>query len=453
MERAFVESMPFEGLGTEQRLRAFADVLPDGLFTIDLQGSITFWNRAAARITGWSPAEAIGKSCALLAGDAVNGCSCGAGPIRCGMAERGGSSRCCTARTKDGRHVLLVKKAVPLFTTEGRLLGALETFTDVGTAPVMSREDAEAAATGARSAPAPRLLGLDGSSPAVRELNRMIALFARSDSNVLVLGATGTGKERVVEAIHASGPRARRPLARVSCSAASDEALEAELFGTADGGGRGRGRLEAAQDGTVLLDEVAALSPRLQGRVLRAVEERAIERGPAHERVPLRARVVSTTHHDLRQLAAAGRFRADLFFRLSTLTVELPPLRSRPGDVVPLANALLGGPEARRITDAACRALEAYGWPGNVRELHDVLQHALLRAGSGAVAREHLPPHVAQGGASRTSRRVDAEREAILGALAASRGNRAEAARRLGISRVTLWKRLKKHGLAEFQPE
>jgi transcriptional regulator with PAS, ATPase and Fis domain len=438
MERADLEAMPFEGLGTEASLRAFADALPDGLFTTDLHGSITFWNRAAARITGWSPEEALGKSCALLAGDAVNGCSCGAGPARCGMAELGYVSRCCAARTKDGRHVLLVKKAVPFFTGDRQLAGALETFTEIGTAPLERRDGA-----GAREVSERRLLGLVGDSPAMRELNRMIALVARSDSNVLVQGESGTGKERVVEAIHASGKRASRPLARVHCSAASDDQLERELFGTGDAGARGRGLLEEAQDGTVLLDEISDLSPRLQGRILRVVAERAIDRIDAPGRAPMRARVVCTTQHDVRRLVAAGRFRADLFFRLSTLTLEVPPLRARPGDVVALAGALLGDVPGCQLTEDARRALETYAWPGNVRELHNTLHYALLRAAGGPIAREHLPPHLAPGGTPRTARRADPDREAIRAALAASRGNRAEAARRLGISRVTLWKRLK----------
>ncbi|HEY6100147.1 MAG TPA: PAS domain-containing protein, partial [Anaeromyxobacter sp.] len=122
-------SLPFLGLGTEANLRAMADALPDGLFTTDAEGVVTFWNRAAERITGWRRDEAVGRRCSILAGDPVRGCSCGVGPIRCGLVERSRSSKCCTVQTKDGRLVLIVKNAVPIHAADGRPVGALESFT------------------------------------------------------------------------------------------------------------------------------------------------------------------------------------------------------------------------------------------------------------------------------------------------------------------------------------
>ena len=133
--------LPFLGLGSEAALRAVADALPDALFTIDLAGRVTYWNRAAERITGWSHEEALGRDCSILAGDAVNGCSCGVGPLRCGLAEQGRTSKTCTLRTKDGRLLLIVKNAVPLLAPDGRPMGALESFTEVGDADVEPRCD------------------------------------------------------------------------------------------------------------------------------------------------------------------------------------------------------------------------------------------------------------------------------------------------------------------------
>ena len=442
-----MEMSPFDELGGEDALRAFADALPDGLFTTDLQGRVTFWNKAAERITGWSREDALGRSCALLAGDAMNGCSCGAGPTRCGIVERGFSSRCCNARTKDGRHVLLVKKAVPLYTRDRRLVGALETFTDIGTAVVEQRE------CGGVAAAVPAMLGLVGASEAMRDVNRTISLFAHSDSNVLIQGESGTGKEKIAEAIHAQSKRARHRLARVGCSTVRDDALEAELFGSGDGR---NGALHEAEDGTLLLDEIGDASHRVQGKLLRAVQERTIESAGAAAPGRRGARIVCTTHHDLRRLVEGGRFRADLFFRISALTLEVPPLRARHGDLALLADAFLGGiggGRGRDLAPDAVQALESYAWPGNVRELQNVLEYATLRSGGAPITREHLPPRVTGLTAGRAASRVAADADAIRCALSASRGNRAEAARRLGISRVTLWKRIKEFGLCAFRRE
>ncbi len=441
------EMSPFDGLDGEDALRALADALPDGLFTTDLDGRVTFWNKSAERITGWSREEALGQTCALLAGDAMNGCPCGVGPTRCGMVERGFSSRCCNARTKDGRHVLLVKKAVPLYTRDRQLMGAIETFMEIGTAVVEHR------GSGAGAAAEPATVGLVGASEPMRDVNRTISLFARSDSNVLVHGESGTGKERIAEAIHARSKRAQHRLVRVSCSTLGDDALEAELFGSGDGR---RGAFHDGQDGTLLLDEVGDASPRVQSKLLRAVQERTMEVPGAASPVRLDTRIVCTTHRDLRQLVESGHFRADLFFRISALTLEVPPLRARRGDVVLLANAFVGaiaGRPGRRLAPDAVRALEGYPWPGNVRELENALEYATLRSGGAPIAREHLPAHVAGFRAGRVVSRVAADAEAIRSALSASRGNRAEAARRLGISRVTLWKRIKRFGLSEFPRE
>jgi two-component system, NtrC family, response regulator HydG len=446
-----VSILTFGGMDDEDALRGLADALPDGLFTTDPEGRVTFWSKGAERITGWSAEEALGQSCSLLAGDVVNGCISGEGPLRCGLAVRGYSSRRCNARAKDGRLVLLVKKAVPLYDGD-RLIGALETFTDVGTVPLDARR-CEGVGDPEREPHA----AIVGSSEAMLELKRMIELFGRSDSNVLIHGESGVGKDLVAEAIHAGSRRSTVPLLRVSCTAGTDAAIEAELFGEA--GGAGEGALGRASDGAVLLDGIDELSPRLQARLLRMVEERIAEAAPGQRPSPARARLFCMTREDLRRRVAMKEFRADLYYRLSTLTVEVPPLRARGGDVCVLARWILGCPEPipgqgakgdPKLAPDAVRALEAYDWPGNVRELKNVLEHAALRAGNGPILREHLPSPVAETG--RPARHVEANQAAIVGALTATGGNRAEAARRLGISRVTLWKRMKRLGIDRAGP-
>ncbi len=456
-------SVPFLGFGSEANLREMADALPDGLFTTDPEGIVTFWNRAAERITGWCRAEAIGRRCSILAGDAVRGCACGVGPIRCGLVERSRSSKCCTVQTKDGRLVLIVKNAVPIHAADGQPIGALESFTEVGAAEAFDRCVPEAR----REPGTGDFLGIVGRHPAMQELYRMIELVARSDSTVMILGESGTGKEMVAEAIHRSSARAAGPFVRVSCSALDENLLESELFGHASGGSRGApgdrpGRFQEAHGGTLLLDEIGDVSPVVQLKLLRVIEQREIA-GLGHSQpVRVDVRLLCATHRDLRRLVAEGRFRADLYFRLAVFPLRVPALRDRTDDVALLAQRFLSrlqppaASRVRGVSPEALRALRAHPWPGNVRELQNAIEYAALQAGDGDVHVEHLPPDVreraaaprrAQGPADVADALASTEREALLDALDRAGWNRTRAAAALGVSRVTLWKRMKRHGV------
>jgi PAS domain S-box-containing protein len=457
-----MSTLPFLGLGTEAHLRAVADALPEGLFTTDANGIVTFWNRAAERITGWSRDEAIGRRCSILAGDAERGCDCGVGPIRCGLVERSRSSKCCTIRTKDGRLALIVKSAVPIHAADGQPVGALESFTDVGAAGAVDgrgRESREAGSAGDD-------LGMVGRHPAMVELHRMIALVARSAATVMILGESGTGKEMVAEAIHRTSARASGPFVKVSCSALNENLLESELFGHVKGAFTGalrdrRGRFQEAHGGTLLLDEIGDVSPVVQVKLLRVIEQREIERVGDSQPIKVDVRLLCATHRDLRRLVAEGRFRADLYFRLAVFPLRVPPLRDRADDVALLAERFLSrvrgrGAGARGVSPEALRALRGYPWPGNVRELQNAIEYAALQAAGGDLHVEHLPPDVREGGAAATRAaaapdRPSAadERDALVEALERSGWNRTRAAEALGVSRVTVWKRMKRHGISE----
>jgi PAS domain S-box-containing protein len=412
MESAFL------GFGSEGALRHIAGGLADGLFTTDAAGRVTYWNGAAERITGWTSAEVIGTSCSILAGDVESGCSCGLGPIRCGLALSGRSSKQCTIRTKDGRLLVIVKSAVPIRDAGGAAVGALESFTPI------RAEETSGAARGAG------LAGLVGRHPAMQELHRMIELVAGSAATVMICGESGTGKDRVAEAIHRAGPRGAGPLVRLPCAS-----IEGDAPSAAAGEARG---------GTLVLDEVASLSAAAQLRVLHFLERRESARAAsvpaAHD-----VRLLCTTHSDLRRLVDAGQFRADLYFRLNVFPLRVPPLREHLDDVPLIAEHFLArlSPPASLAPDAA-HALAARPWPGNVRELQNVLEFAALNAGGRPVSAAHLPPDPAAG----PPRLPLDERAELERALARCGGNRTLAARSLGISRVTLWKRLKKHGVA-----
>jgi PAS domain S-box-containing protein len=456
-------SLPFLGLGSESNLRELADALPDGLFTTDAEGTVTFWNRAAERITGWGREEALGQRCSILAGDAERGCSCGVGPIRCGLAAVTRTSKCCTIRTKDGRLSLIVKNAVPIHAPDGRAVGALETFTEAG-----GVEAADPRPAGPSLDANGDFFGMVGRDAAMAELYRMIELVARSDSTVMILGESGTGKERVAEAVHRASPRADGPFVRVSCAALNENLLESELFGHVKGAFTGalkdrRGRFQDAHGGTLLLDEIGDISPLVQLKLLRVIEQREIERVGDSQPIKVDVRLVCATHRDLRQLVAAGRFRADLFFRLAVFPLRVPALRERPDDIALLAQRVL---QRLRATGApalapdALRALRAYPWPGNVRELQNALEYAALQARDGDVRLAHLPPEVRAAppaplhglrivvGGDDGARAQD-EREALVAALDRTGWNRTRAAEALGVSRVTLWKRMKRHGLGD----
>ena len=455
--------LPYLGLGSEEALRVLSDALPDAVFTIDLAGKVTSWNRTAERITGWSRAEALGRDCSILAGDAVHGCACGVGPIRCGLVEQGRTAKTCTLRTKDGRLLLIVKNAVPLAGPDGEVVGALESFTAMGEEGFDPRRPRPpgAEATG-------ELCGMIGRSPPMQELFATIARVAQSNATVMLLGESGTGKECAASAIHQASRRAEGPFVRVSCSSLNENLLESELFGHVKGAFTGavrdrRGRFQEADHGTLLLDEIGDLSPAVQVKLLRVIEQRELER--VGDSVPVRVdvRLICATHRDLKALVQEGRFRADLYFRLAVFPIRLPPLRERLGDLPRLAEAHLarlvraGGVRAAGLSPAALEALHAYPWPGNVRELHNALEFAALRAEVGLIEVAHLPEDLrARGPAGADAGGVVApapaagplDRDRAVAALDACGWNRAEAARRLGVSRVTLWKRLKAWGLA-----
>jgi two-component system response regulator HydG len=419
--------LPLLGLGSEERIRALADLVPDGLFTTDLDGTITFWNRAAEELTGWAREEAVGQRCSLLAGDLVSGCSCGAGPLRCDLARTGRSSKQCAIRTRDGQTLVIVKNAVPLLDEGGAPVGALESFAAVGTAEALA---GDACAVTSSSG---RFVGLLGRHPVMTDLFRMIDLVARAASPVLILGESGAGKDTVARAIHRASARAAAPFVRVPCAGLDEAGLAREL--------------SAAEGGTLALDGLGDLSPAVQARLLRVVEDRTLERdGRA---VHLDVRLLGTAMDDLRPLVARGRIRADLYFRLAVFPLRVPPLREHASDVGDLALKVLARlPGRPRLGDDATRALEAYAWPGNVRELEQVVEFAALRAGGGEVRREHLPPELRLAAEPRRAP-PDPERERaeLEAALARAGGNRTRAARDLGISRVTLWKRLRRLGI------
>jgi two-component system response regulator HydG len=312
--------------------------------------------------------------------------------------------------------------------------------------------------------------GLVGSSEAMRRVLDHLRKIAAADTTVLVLGESGTGKELVARALHAQGPRRDGPFVSVSCAAIPEGLLESELFGHEKGSFTGAirrklGRFELADGGTLFLDEVGEIPPAIQVKLLRVLQERSFERVGGEETISVDVRVVSATNRDLAAMAADGRFREDLYYRLAVLPVTLPPLRDRAGDVEELARYFVGklsprvGRQVTGFTPEALALLKAHRWPGNVRELENVVEQALVFADGELIAPHDLPEGLREppaspavvlpsGDKNLTDVLEELERQLILAAWERAKGVKAETARLLGIKPSALYYKLEKYGIA-----
>ena len=301
-------------------------------------------------------------------------------------------------------------------------------------------------------------IGEDPASKVVLELARKVA---ETGTTILIIGESGTGKDHLARLIHELGPRRDAPFLKIDCASLPQELVESELFGHERGAFTGAverklGRLEMADSGTIVLDEVAALSPATQSKLLRVLEERQFERLGGTETISITARLIALTNADLGRLVSEGRFREDLYFRLSVLTIPVPALRARPADIVPLAEALLErgarvhGRVVAPFSEPVKKMLMSYSWPGNVREMRNAIERALVFSGGAALIPEDFPETVraadaAYGGSLRSLE--DMERDAIRATLEATRYKIGKSAEILGISRKTLLDKRKKYGL------
>jgi DNA-binding NtrC family response regulator len=312
--------------------------------------------------------------------------------------------------------------------------------------------------------------GLIGRSPALQSVRASIDLVAPTDATVLITGETGTGKELVARAVHAASRRRSAPFMAVNCAALAEGLLESELFGHVRGAFTGAlrdrsGLFQAAAGGTILLDEIGDVSPAMQHRLLRVLQERELTPVGSERAIHVDVRVIAATNRDLQAEVAAGRFREDLYYRLKVFPIEVPPLRARTGDIPLLVRHYLSaycaaaGDGTFCCSPFAMRLLQAYAWPGNVRELVAVLESASIRAAGGRIEAQHLPAEIRLGSggttspAQRYSARPGGEEHAIRAALIEADGSRTRAAELLGMGRTTLWRKMKEYGIRTTEPE
>ncbi|HMY76533.1 MAG TPA: sigma-54 dependent transcriptional regulator, partial [Blastocatellia bacterium] len=304
-----------------------------------------------------------------------------------------------------------------------------------------------------------------GTSKEMREVYEQVAQVAHTNTTVLIRGESGTGKELVAHAIHYNSPRAAKPFVKVNCAALPESLIEAELFGHEKGAftgaiARKRGRFELAEGGTLFLDEIGDLSPAMQVKLLRVLQEREFERVGGTETIKVNVRLIAATNVELEQAVQDGRFRSDLYYRLNVFSIYMPPLRERKTDILLLADHFLekysrqSGKSIKRISTPAIDMLMSYHWPGNVRELENVIERATLVCDGNVIHGFHMPPtlQTAEGSGTVTKVSLDQavgtfEKELILDALKTVRGNRARAARMLDTTERILGYKVKKYDI------
>lgn len=441
------------------------DSIQEGLMLIGSDGKILFVNKAFEHLLGYSSAELVGSGCDALQCD------------RCFKARAKGMDKFCALfkdqklrssecifRKKDGTPVHILKNAAVIRDSSGKVIGGVETLIDLST---VVAKDHEIATLQQKLHYDRGFQGIIGNSLIMRRVFDLVKSASQSEASIIIYGESGTGKEMIAEAIHHNSLRCSSPYIKVNCAALNENLLESELFGHVKGAFTGAestrvGRFEAANGGSIFLDEIGDLPLNTQTKLLRVLQEKELERVGDHRPVKVDVRVIAATNKDLRRLIKEGLFREDLFYRIGVVPIQMPPLRSRNSDIPLLVDVFIEkiGQKSQKniggISSEALNVLVNHSWPGNVRELINTIEYAYVLCPGGTIGLEHLPDSVKweDGGVSKLS--VDAnpfrgravsEKEQLVDALNIAQGNKSEAARILGVSRVTVWSRVKKYGI------
>jgi PAS domain S-box-containing protein len=441
--------------------KTIVETLQDGVLVVDPRGKILAVNPSAERLSGYTADELVGQSCRILDCTGCDIYAKGAAEKWCGLYAKGNvRAKKCLITNKDRRTVNIVKNATILRDQQGNIIGAVETLTDMSE---IVRQQDEILTLRKTLHMDTGYHGILGKSPVMQRLYELIDNVALTDSPVMIHGESGTGKELVARAIHEGSPRRDQPFIKVNCAALNENLLESELFGHTRGAYTGAdknriGRFEAAHGGSIFLDEIGDIPASTQVKLLRVLEEKEIERVGDHKPIKVDVRVISATNKDLDVLTQNGTFREDLYFRINVFPLNCPSLKERKEDIPMIVQYFIGlnraktGKKILGLTPEAMEKLTAYPWPGNVRELRNSIEYAFVLCPSGGIGVQHLPGKIA-GTANECIEPVSTfpsdnhQKEELLEALRKSGGNQSEAARKLGVSRVTIWKRIKKFGI------
>ena len=451
-DEALSQALKFLGLSHNEIM----DQLPEGVFLVNTRWQVSYFNHTAQEITGYSRDEAMGKFCWDIFQSDLCHKNC---PMRISMSS-GQSQRDqeVEIRTKSGEKKLILVNTAQIKKPGNRVLGGVETFTDLS----CLQYPAEGADQGV-------FADIVGVSPRMQEIIQQLPTIAASNSNVLVLGESGTGKELIARALHLLSPRRKGPFQAINCSAIPETLLESELFGYERGAFTGAvsskaGKFELAKGGTLFLDEIGDLRLDLQVKLLRVLEDKAFERVGGNRKIPLEARIVAATNVDLQEAMRQGRFRDDLYYRLFTVPIHLPPLREKREDIPILVKYFLEqlnrkfNKRIRGVDPKVMRIFCRHPWPGNVREMQHVLEYCFVFAKGPFITERHLP-RLESAWAGRELVDLDAslnplqvlERETIVKALEKAYGSKQDAARLLRISRSKLWRKMRAYKVKEAE--
>ncbi len=437
------------------------ETLSDGLMIVDPEGRIIAINPAGEKLTGYSKGELVGNSCRILncTGCKIHGDTSEVG--WCGLYSEGLiRAKECQISHKDRHTVHIQKNASVLKDENGSVIGAVETLTDISE---VVRQKNEIQNLRRECRLDTDFHGIIGRSRAIGNVCELIENVALTESPVMIHGESGTGKELVARAIHESGNRKGKPFIKVNCAALNENLLESELFGHVRGAFTGAiqtriGRFEAAQDGTLFLDEIGDIPMPTQVKLLRVLEEKVIERVGDHTPIPVNVRIITASNKNLDDLIHRELFREDLYFRINVFPLRVPPLQERLDDIPMIAQAFIERNNAQRgriiigLEPEAMKKLLAYSWPGNVRELRNAIEYAFVLCHADEISVDHLPPRIISGNsihrpANGSAKHETKGRGSMLAALKKARGNQTKAAEILGVSRVTVWKRMKKFNI------
>lgn len=442
--------------------KTVVNTIRDGIMIINPGGAIVSVNRAFEQITGYSREELIGKHCSMLDSDREDNAPKYSDfqTDTNGLPHESDQHQCLVKR-KDGSLIHTLKTTAILRDSEGSALGRVGTITDL--TEIVEKEN-QLEAYRKQLHDQDDFHGIIGTSTAMQQVFDIIDNAAWSDAPVIIYGESGTGKELVSRAIHEIGPRTDKPFVKVNCASLTESLLESELFGHVRGAYTGAykdrmGRFEKANGGDLFLDEIGDLPMSTQIKLLRVLEEKVIERVGSSTPIRTDVRIISATNQNLPDLVEKRRFRNDFYFRINVIPIFLPPLRERSEDIPLLVESffrilsLKSTKSIDGIHEDTMELMMNYQWPGNIRELRAALEYAFVTCHSGPIYPNHLPETITRKHhkipAPKTSgfNLHEIERQELIEALEKSNGNQSQAAKLLGISRVTVWNRMKRFNL------
>jgi len=469
------------------------NTMAEALILIGPDGTILMVNKSFERMLGYDREDIVGKSCKLLNCDLCDISEGGNKVKYCQLFSYGTDVRKrCHVKKKDGTYLAVIKNASILKDEDDQDLGAVEILTDISE---LDQLDRKVDSLSRQLLEDGSFHGIIGKSLSIQKVFELVEKAAWSESPIIIFGESGTGKELIAQAVHTLGRRKDKPFVQLNCAALNESLLESELFGHVKGAFTGAfrhriGRFETADGGDIFLDEIGDVPISIQVKLLRVLEQKQIERVGDHQPIPVDVRLITATNKNLEEMIRHKEFREDFFFRINVIPIYVPPLRERLEDVPLLVDSFIRnlskrtGKNITGLTVDSLNYLLAYSWPGNIRELKSVLEYAFVVAEEGLIKPDQLPQNVLAkedfrytNGFTATSgvkavpsanlpssdqrsgnhpgnhvnftpdSEESPEKIALIDALNQTKGNQSEAARLLGISRVTVWNRMKKYNI------